>query len=319
MRHGRNPNTTAQTKPRERITVGVITHFPNEWQSYHLHRWGVTALSLRSLQKHVNLPIHLAIWDNGSHDKFREWLTNEIEPDTLILSENVGKSVARKALFGMFPPDTIMAIADDDIFYFPSWLLPQIELLEHFDKAEPKVGTVTGYPVRTMYRWANDCAKEFGRNHGELVKGSYVTAEWDADYCASIGREYDWHKKTSGNVDEYKVIFDGKEALTLGHHCQFICYNGRIAPLLRWDIDAMADEKPFDRAVDEKYMRLCTTQRLTMHMGNVLDDKLLGLAKKYNLSVTVDHADTLQPVDGSVKAGRHAAAVVATALPDLRI
>ena len=71
----------------------------------------------------------------------------------------------------------------------------------------------------------------------------------------------------------------------------------------------MADEKPFDRAVDNKYMRLCTIQRYTMHMGNVLDDKLRELASRYDLAVTGINAATSQPPAGTVRGGRIAAAV----------
>lgn len=298
MRVGRNPLTSAQVSKRTPIVCGVITHLPNKYQQYHRDRWQVVALSLRSMLKHAGTDVHLAIWDNGSHKEFTDWLQDEFHPDTLVLSKNVGKSVARKSLFRMFEPNTIMAMADDDIFYYPNWLVAQIELLDHFG---PQVGTVTGYAVRTMYRWANEYAKRWAETHGKLEVGQYVKAEWDKDYCDSIGRDYEQHKKTSTNIPEYKVIFNKKEALALGHHCQFICLNGRIEPLLRWDYDAMADEKPFDRAVDAKYMRLCTVERYTRHMGNVLDDNLFMLANRYGLSVTVDNAASSQPINGTVK------------------
>jgi len=257
--------------------------------------------------KHAGIPFHLAIWDNGSSPEFRNWLKDELKPNTLVLSENVGKSVARKALFGMFEPDTIMAMADDDMFYFPNWLKAQIELLFYFDVGTPKVGTVTGYPVRTSYRWANESAKQFASRHGELMQGSFIKAEWDQDFCTSIGRDYEHHKKTSTNVVEYKIKFNEREALAVGHHCQFVCINGRIAPLLQFDHDAMSDEKPFDKAVDSHYMRLCTPERYTQHMGNVLDDKLLGWSRKYGLSVTGNDVTSKQP--RSVRGGRTAAAV----------
>jgi glycosyltransferase involved in cell wall biosynthesis len=307
MRVGRNPLTRAQAGRRDKVIVSVITHLPNDWQQYHRNRMEVVQLSLLSLKKHTgNIPYHLAIWDNGSHEGFREWLKG-LEPDTLVLSGNVGKSVARKALFGMFEPDTIMAMADDDMFYFPNWLKAQVDLLFYFDIGDPLVGTVTGYPVKTSYRWGNESAHKFAQKHGELIKGDFVTQEWDYDFCTSIGRDYDHHIKTSGDVVQYKIKYKEREALAIGHHCQFVCVNGRIAPLLRFDYDAMADEKPFDRAVDENYMRLCTPERYTMHMGNVLDEKLISLANKYRLSVSAGNRV-------AVSGGRRVAAVDAPAL-----
>lgn len=311
MRVGRNPLTAAQTNPRENVVVGVITHMPNDWQQYHHNRLPIVALSLRSLRKHAGMDFHLAIWDNGSHIGFRNWIANEIQPDTFVMSQNVGKSVARKSLFGMFPEDCIMAISDDDMFYFPNWLKAQVELLYYFDAGTPQVGTVTGYPVKTSYRWANDSAKRFGETYGELISGDFILPEWDADFCTSIGRDYGHHLKTSTNIVEYKIRYNGREALAVGHHCQFVCFNGRIAPLLRWDADAMADEKPFDKAVDDKYMRLCTPERYSQHMGNVLDDKLLLWAKQYNLSVSAGNDATSQHNRVTVRGGRNVAAVKA--------
>ena len=308
MRVGRNPLTRAQVNRRNKVVISAITHLPNDWQQYHRERIEVVKLSLRSMIKHTgDIPYHLAIWDNGSYPEFREWL-KELEPDTLVLSSNVGKSVARKALFGMFEPDTIMAMADDDMFYFPNWLKAQVDLLFYFDVGNPLVGTVTGYPVKTSFRWANEGAHRFAKEHGELIEGEFVTQEWDYDFCTSIGRDYNHHVKTSGDVRQYKIKYNEREALAVGHHCQFVCVNGRIAPLLRFDYDAMADEKPFDRAVDENFMRLCTPERYTMHMGNVLDEKLISLAGKYKLSVSA-------PARASVGGGRSLAAVGITPTP----
>ena len=315
MRVGRNPLTSAQVNKRGKVIVSMITHLPNNWQQYHHNRWDIIALSIHSMIKHAGVPFHLAIWDNGSHPAFREWLRDTVQPNTLVLSENVGKSVARKALFGMFEPDTIMAMADDDMFYFPNWLKEQIDLLYYFDVANPKVGTVTGYPVRTSFRWANDSAQKFANTYGELIPGHYVKAEWDADFCLSIGRDYEHHKKTSGDIVEYKIKFNEREALAVGHHCQFVCINGRISPLLKFDLGAMEDEKPFDKAVDMNYMRLCTPERYTMHMGNVLDDKLLSLAKKYGLSVSAGNDKASEHPRVAVRGGRVNAAVEAMPAP----
>ena len=313
MRVGRNPLTNAVLEGREPVVACVITHMPNDWEQYHLHRHKVIALSIRSLMAHAGIPVHLAIWDNGSHKGFTNWLKDDLKPDTLVLSRNVGKSVARKALFGMFHPQTIMAVADDDMYYFPNWLVPQLELLQHF----PNVGTVTGYPVKTSFRWANKRVMEWAEDNAEIETGEFIKPEWDEDFCTSIGREYHHHKKINGNVPEYKVTWEGKEALAVGHHCQFVCVNGMIAPLLKWDVGAMADEKPFDKAVDEKHMRLCTTERYTRHMGNALDDKLMGLARSHNLSVSIGNDDktSKHPSGIETKAGGDALAAEASPLP----
>ena len=80
------------------------------------------------------------------------------------------------------------------------------------------------------------------------------------------------------------IQYEGMEALATSHHCQFVGYVGRIRPLLKWDKDAMADEKPFDRAIDGAGMlRLCTMQRYSQHIGNILDDGIVRCAKEDGL------------------------------------
>ena len=61
----------------------------------------------------------------------------------------------------------------------------------------------------------------------------------------------------------------------MAHHCQFMAVAGRIADMPQWSDEAMAAEQSFDKMIDEAgLLRLTTTERLTRHMGNVLDPDL---------------------------------------------
>lgn len=91
----------------------------------------------------------------------------------------------------MLPPETILGYSDDDMLFSNNWLAPQIELLKGF----PNVACVSGYPVRTSFRWGNDNTKAWARAEARLTAGRFIPNEWERDFCVSIGRDYAEHIK----------------------------------------------------------------------------------------------------------------------------
>jgi glycosyltransferase involved in cell wall biosynthesis len=217
------------------------------------------------------------VWDNGSCGRLRSWLEKEYRPDYLTLSQNVGKSNARKAIFSSFPPETIIAMSDDDIFFYPDWLQKEIAILRHFDAVQ-----VTGYPVRTSFRWGCEKTIERAKSKGQVHIGRFLPENWENDFAVSIGRDPAWHKSYSANDLDYRWTYKGMQAYCTSHHCQFVAEAGRILPALSWSPYAMADEKPFDIAVDEIGLRLATVERLSRHIGNVIDSGIAAEAKRFN-------------------------------------
>jgi len=58
-------------------------------------------------------------------------------------------------------------------------------------------------------------------------------------------------------------------------HCQFITRAGVIGKYFHWSDQAMLGQKELDERVDAGgYLRLTTSTRLALHMGNVIDDEL---------------------------------------------
>ena len=145
MRIGSNPlrNNTAQSFAP--VVLAVVTHLPNTL-GYHEHRLEVIQKCIESMTKHAP-PHSLIIWDNGSCEALRQWI-RYIKPDVFIESVNVGKSTARTAIFRMLPPETLVAMSDDDILYSPGWFEEQVKILNTF----PNVACVTGNPIRTSFR-----------------------------------------------------------------------------------------------------------------------------------------------------------------------
>jgi glycosyltransferase involved in cell wall biosynthesis len=269
MRVGTNPNRDKGADQFTPIVLTVVTHLPH-YAGYHKNRLEVVKTCLTTMRDNSGGDYTVIVWDNGSCNDFREWVQDGYKPDIFIRSENVGKSLARRSLASMLPTDKIISYCDDDILFYPDWLNPQVELLANF----PNVSAVTGYPVRTQFRWGTENTRRWGAKHGKMQTGRFIPDGWERDFSVSIGRDPDWHKNYTTNDLDYLVEYNGLKAYATAHHCQFIGYTGTIAKACVIDGEAMGDEKPFDRNLDQLGLRLATTERLTRHIGNVIDNDL---------------------------------------------
>jgi glycosyltransferase involved in cell wall biosynthesis len=281
MRVGTNPNVKASVDGWGDVIVSAITHLP-ELNGYHATRLDVVRASLETMRKNAGADCKTLIWDNGSCKELTDWLVNVYKPDYLFLSPNMGKATARANIINMLPDNTIIAMADDDIFYHPYWLRAQIELLKHF----PNVGEVSGYPVRTQFGWGNHNTISWAKKNATLDLGRFIPEEWDKDFAISIGRPYETHLKlqAEGTVNsmDIRITYKGVKAYAVAHHCQWVGYAGVIRPFCKRSSQAMRTEREFDDAVDnEGLLRLTTIERYSQHIGNVMDDKLEVLWRKY--------------------------------------
>jgi hypothetical protein len=270
MRIGQNPNKAADAVGIEPVVLAVVTHLPNTTTAYHAKRMEVIQTCLTSMRQGANTEHTFAVWDNGSIPELRRWLQWDFKPDVFVQSPNIGKTAARTSIFRMFHPDTVVCYSDDDMLFYDDWLRPQLELLQHF----PGVACVSGYPVRTSFRWGNENTKAWARKYADLQMGYFLPQEWEADFALSVGREPAWHKEYSKGDLDYLITYKGKKAYATAHHCQFIGRAETVGRVLQYDGKAMGDEKPFDIALDRIGLRLATTQRLCRHIGNVLHDEL---------------------------------------------
>lgn len=272
MRDGINPNRHNPPDGYAPYIASAVVHLPN-FEGYHEQRFEVVKTSLETMRANAGVKCQTLVWDNGSCPEFRDWLMSEYKPDHVRLGANVGLSSGRAGIVRMLPPTTIVAVADDDMYYYPNWFKAQVELMGKF----PNVGQVSGYPVRTQMRWGNKETIRWANRTAKVEYGKFIPDEWDKDFCTSIGRDYDWHLAyTLGNGDrDIRITYQGVKAYAFAHHCQFICEAGKLAPLMRFTNEAMSDDKIFDNAVDATGMlRLTTVERVTRHIGNVLDADL---------------------------------------------
>lgn len=269
MRIGNNPLRYSRSEQFAPVVLCVVTHLPN-MQGYHSGRMEVIQTCLTSMTQNAGMDYSLAIWDNGSCNELREWIENEIKPDVFVKSFNAGKTAGRTSLVRMVPPHHIVAYTDDDMFFSPGWLAPQVELLKHF----PDVACVTGYPVRTSFRWGNENTIKWAQKNAELESGRFLPQQWEDDFAESIGRDIHQHRQGSADDLDWRITYKGKQAYATSHHCQFIAKSEIVSRIISFDGMAMGDEKVFDNTLDTLGLRLATTERLTRHIGNVIHDTL---------------------------------------------
>jgi glycosyltransferase involved in cell wall biosynthesis len=267
MRIGANPLRNAEVTTYAPLVLAVVTHLPNTL-GYHEHRLEVIKTCIESMRKSAP-PHSLIIWDNGSCEALKTWI-RYIKPDVFVESANVGKSNARTSIFRMVPPETVVAMSDDDILYYPGWFEAEYEIMRTF----PNVACVTGNPIRTSFRWGCENTIEWMKKQGILEVGRFIPDQYERDFCISIGRDPHVHKKNTVNDVDYRGKYNGVYAYATGHHCQFVSVAGRVLPAMHFDNQAMADEKPFDVALDKIGLRLSTVKRYSRHIGNVIHDEL---------------------------------------------
>lgn len=270
MRTEMNPNRKLKVTGFAKYVAASIVHLPN-LKEYHAQRFDVVKCSLETMRRNAGLDCQIYVWDNGSCSEFRKWLIEEYKPDFLMLSANVGKSNARAGIVNSLPDDTVFSMSDDDMFFYPGWFKSQVEILDAF----PIVGTVSGWPVRTQFRFSYRTGLKWGRDHGAIRWGKWITKQEDKDFCSSIGRDYQRHLQTSKNDTEFKLSWRGKEAYGTGHHAQFIGTAKTLKPFAVTSEQAMRTERDFEDAIDKAgLLRLTTCERNCRHIGNILDKDL---------------------------------------------
>jgi glycosyltransferase involved in cell wall biosynthesis len=257
------------------LSLCVVTHYTHD--PYHEHRMEIVSLCLESLLagcKGINY--ELIIWDNESTPEFRAML-GRYRPTVFIQSVNIGAHSARHAMTEAASAP-IICQTDDDILFSADWLHMQLEILTTF----PNVGLVSGSPQRTGFRAGISSNLKWAESEPEahVRTGKLIPDEWERDFCASVGRNWDKHKANPmwQMLQDTQIEYKGVTAWAHGHHMQFLAYRDTIAPFITRLPVMLDNKKLFNIPVDEAgYLQLTTLKRTAVHIGNVIDPSIVKI------------------------------------------
>ena len=240
MRFGKNPYKSADAYIPKKITIAMLTYIPN-LSGYFEHRFDILKLSINSLLKNTSGDFDFLVFDNGSCDEVRNYLTDLQERSIInyliFSSENLGVLGAYNMLFKAAPGD-LVAYSDDDIFYLPGWLDESLKIIKTF----PNVGMISALPTWHNFSAYESAADELVKNNPEIKSEISFgwPLEWINEYCESIGWDIEGYKEKNKEISVRKIILNEVAAFQL----------------LRMSIDR------FQRVYPRKYYRLKLTAQL---------------------------------------------------------
>ncbi len=263
-----------------RVTAVMITYVPH-LEGYFRYRFDVLRLSLSSLLANTGLPCDFLVFDNGSCGPVVDYLRGLRDRGALryliLSSSNIGKIGAFQLAFGAAPGEMI-AYADDDIFFYPGWLEEHLRILEAF----PKVGMVSGMPVRNASTYAITAVQELmhrGENGVTYRLERRIPDDWEDDWALSTGRDPQEHRRAMQAAQDIVLCAQGVEAIAGSNHFQFMARKDVLQQALpkQWSGRLMGQMVELDNAVDGMgYLRLATTGRFARHIGNAISPALAG-------------------------------------------
>jgi glycosyltransferase involved in cell wall biosynthesis len=294
-RIGYNPAKKKSTsyRPAE-ITAATVTFIPS-LAGYFSQRLETLKLTLASIRAHTEAPFNLMVFDNGSCPEVKEYLDQELSQgriDFLIHSRrNLGVIGAFKVLFKAAPSELI-AYCDDDVFYYPGWLAAHRKVMQHF----PRVGMVSGAPVGTYTTEANAAVKRIQDQLQDqlTVAEAPRVLDWEKDWAVSTGRDLSEHIQWAESNPNLKLEYEGAQAIGAAKHFQFLTTKTVMEEALpsEWSGQLMHGLLELDRAVDELgYLRLCTPDRYTRHLGNTISSDMAQEAQKFGIQVSASRGE----------------------------
>ena len=279
LRVGQNPaKSIRHVAQPEKVTVAVTAYIPF-LGGYYAHGLEVLKVCLGSILANTDQPFDLMVFDNASCPEaiqLLETLRDQGKIQFLILSsKNVGKVGAWNAIFGAAPGEYI-AYSDMDVYYNPGWLSKHLEVFEAF----PEAGTVAGLPRRgDLPLYTNTIRQLASLPDTKVEEGRLIPDEWILDHAYSLGKTQETIADEFG-LNDYRISRQGVSAFATGTHFQFMVRADVVRQFLPFPNERpMGDSVAhFDRAIDGNHLlRLATSERVTLHMGNQLSGQILTL------------------------------------------
>lgn len=289
-RIGINParGKTSSYRPA-RVTVAVLVYIPH-LAGYFARRLDVLRITLSSILHNTRVPFDVLVFDNGSCREVVDFLRSMRDAgkvDYLLLSSrNLGKIGAFQLLFRAAPGE-IIAYTDDDVMFYPGWLEAHLKILETY----PRVGMVSGSPVRDNSRRASETLQQFIQSGDSALTVSHeqrIPEEWERDWAESTGRDPDQHLQSYQDYFDIILSYNKVEAFGSASHFQFLSPKRVIEQALPedWSGYLMGRMIELDERIDQLgLLRLSTPHRFTQHIGNTVSSKLLEQIQSFHLDI----------------------------------
>jgi glycosyltransferase involved in cell wall biosynthesis len=275
MRVGQNPAKSLDFVAQpERVTVAIVSYIPT-LGGYYAQSLDVLKACLGSIWENTRLPYDLLVFDNASCPEVRAYL-NEMQVQRkiqyLVLAEkNIGKAGAWNFIFGAAPGEYV-AYADSDVYHYPGWLEPQIQLLETFSQA----GMITGMPMWTPAEYSTATAEWAQQNPSVTVeRGKFLPWEDYWRHSRSLGAEEAKARAHFGSIEDVTMLYQCRRYYIGAAHFQFVARKSALQSVLPIPSKRpMGQVRLLDIAINERgYLRFCTPDWWVQHMGNTLQDE----------------------------------------------
>lgn len=288
MRTLTNPlKAGAKAPPVPYLSIGVVTMA--DGSKYHEQRREIVNLCITSMLEELPLPKYsyeLVIWHNTTSNTPKDYgdFLRSFNPARYIESENVGPHNARMAM-AQIMRGQLICFTDDDILFHPDWYKLQTEILDTY----PRVGSVSGSPQRTAFRWATSSNIRFAETTpGATIKtGRYIPDIYERDFCASVGRPYLGHAAATMAENDILLEYKGVKAWGHGHHMQQLGPADTIRGCQFCTENLLDNGKLYNEWIDRQgLMNLTTYRRTAVHIGNVLDARILEIQNEWKHGYT---------------------------------
>jgi hypothetical protein len=266
----------------------VLVYVPH-LRGYFLNRLGVLDLCLKSLMRTKPVETPLLVFDNGSCDEVRSYLSRleaQGRIDYLVRSRmNVGTLAAIRMIVRM-SPWPILAYCDDDVFFNRGWLGAELSILAAF----PEAGMVSAAPTLDGALHATDFTLHLAGNpdSGIRQEEGRIPEDWEVDWALSTGRDPEERRRFARERSLPLLRRGDARAFAGATHFQFV---GRLEALKaglpdEWPASLMGGLRELDAGVDQAgYLRLSTTERYCRHIGNAVTPPMRAEAQELGYEV----------------------------------
>jgi glycosyltransferase involved in cell wall biosynthesis len=287
-RIGQNPAKLGmQAYQPKKLGLATITYIPSQ-EGYFRDSLAILKLTLESLHRNTSEPFDLLVFDNGSSAAIQKELV-ELQHqgviDWLILAgKNLGKTGAQNWIFSVMPNEWI-GYTDSDVLFRKGWLDASREIIAHF----PDAGMVGAQPCFFDVLKGKGLAHLPVRSKAGYQIMPYIPEEnVTTEYCRGVNTTPELSAKYhAAQLGLVKVKKDGFQTSLGASHMQFLIpaeLARRIIPLPYRSGLSQEEDRQLDLRIDQNgKLHLSTLKPYVVHMGNVLDDWVIGLASDAGL------------------------------------